>query len=78
MQRMPCGGCSWSSSNPNAPLFGAIANQDGLTAETLSFWLEGAHNYPTEMNFHLSDRQVNDLVAYMLTLRDPHYRRPAD
>lgn len=78
-----CSGCHavgryGSSSNPNAPPFAAIANQEGLTAETLTVWLQGAHNYPSEMNFYLNDRQVNDLVAYMLSLRDPHYRRPPD
>ncbi len=78
-----CGGCHavglyGTSANPNAPPFGAIANQDGLTAETLSYWLRGAHNYPREMDFNLRDREVGVLVAYMLTLRDPNYRRPAD
>ncbi|MGZ8286191.1 MAG: c-type cytochrome [Allosphingosinicella sp.] len=78
-----CGGCHavglyGSSSNPNAPPFGAIANQEGLTAETLSVWLRGAHNYPREMDFYLIEREVDELVAYMLTLRDPNYRRPND
>jgi mono/diheme cytochrome c family protein len=78
-----CGGCHavglyGSSTNPNSPPFGAIANQEGLTAQTLTVWLRGAHNYPAEMNFYLSDRQVDQLVAYMLTLRDPNYRRPSD
>lgn len=78
-----CGGCHaaglyGTSSSPNAPPFGAIANQEGLTAESLSTWLRGAHNYPSEMDFHLSDAQVDALVAYMLTLRTPDYRRPVD
>lgn len=78
-----CGGCHaiglyGTSSNPNAPPFGAIANQDGLTTETLGSWLRGAHNYPREMDFYLNERQVDALVAYMLTLRDPNYRRPSD
>jgi len=78
-----CGGCHaiglyGPSANPNAPPFGAIANRDGLTAETLSFWLRGAHNYPREMNFSLREPEVNPLVTYMLTLRDPNYRRPPD
>ena len=78
-----CGGCHatglyGSSSNPNAPPFGAIANQDGLTAETLSYWLRSAHNYPVEMDFLLNDRDVDALVAYFVSLRDPHYRRPSD
>lgn len=78
-----CGGCHaiglyGTSTNPNAPPFGAIANQEGLTEETLSYWLRGAHNYPREMDFALGQRQADTLVAYMLTLRDPNYRRPAD
>lgn len=78
-----CGGCHavglyGTSSNPNSPPFGYIANQEGLTAETLSVWLRGAHNYPSEMNFSLGEREVDELVAYMLTLRDPNYRRPSD
>lgn len=78
-----CGGCHavaryGSSSNRDAPPFPAIANQEGLTAETLSYWLRGAHNYPSEMDFYLNERQVDELVAYMLTLRDPNYRRPPD
>ena len=78
-----CGGCHavgryGSSSNPNAPPFPAIVNQEGLTEETLSTWLRSAHNYPQEMNFLLRDVEVDALIAYMLTLRDPNYRRPPD
>lgn len=78
-----CGGChavgrTGQSSISNAPTFMAIVNQEGLTEETLTTWLRGAHNYPSEMNFYLNDEQVRQLVAYMLTLRDPHYRRPPD
>lgn len=78
-----CGGCHatglyGSSSNPNAPPFGAIANQEGVTAETMSYWLRSAHNYPAEMDFLLHDPDVDALVAYFVSLRDPHYRRPAD
>jgi mono/diheme cytochrome c family protein len=78
-----CGGCHavgrfGSSSNPNAPPFPAIVNQEGLTEETLSTWLRSAHNYPREMDFSLREPEVDALIAYMLTLRDPHYRRPPD
>jgi mono/diheme cytochrome c family protein len=67
-----------TSSNSNAPPFPVIVNQEGVTAETLSFWLRGAHNYPREMDFYLDERKVDALVAYLLTLRDPNYRRPPD
>ena len=78
-----CGACHavgrfGSSNNPNAPPFPAIANQEELTRQTLSTWLSGAHNYPSEMDFLLHEPEVNALVAYMLTLRDPNYRRPPD
>jgi hypothetical protein len=30
------------------------------------------------MDFYLVESEVDALVAYMLTLRDPNYRRPPD
>lgn len=65
---------SISSPNPQAPSFAVIVNQQGLTAETLSPWLRDAHNYPNEMQFELDPSKVDDLVEYMLTLRDPDFR----
>jgi mono/diheme cytochrome c family protein len=81
--RARCSGCHetglyGTSSNPNAPPFGAIANQEGVTVETLSDWLRSAHNYPIEMDFFLNQNDVDALVAYFLSLKVPHYRRPAD
>jgi mono/diheme cytochrome c family protein len=78
-----CGECHsvgryGSSPRSAAPAFPVIANQEGLTAETLTTWLRGAHNYPREMDFYLGEPEVDKLVAYMLTLRDPHYKRPPD
>ena len=78
-----CAGCHsieryGHSPNPNSPPFPAIANQEGLTPETLTTWLRGAHNYPREMDFYLQREEVDALVAYMLMLRDPNYKRPAD
>ena len=74
-----CGGChavDRRSVSPNvkAPPFAAVVNQEGVTANTLSSWLRNAHNYPDEMKFTLEGRNVDDLVEYMLTLRDPNYR----
>lgn len=66
------------SSHSEAPAFPVIANQEGVTAETLSVWLKGAHNYPREMDFYLQEQQVDALVAYMLTLQDPSFRRSPD
>jgi mono/diheme cytochrome c family protein len=65
---------SMLSPNPRAPSFPAIVNRQGLTAETLSSWLHNAHNYPAEMEFELDPKRADDLVEYMLTLRDPNYR----
>ena len=74
-----CGGCHAverysSSPNPDAPPFAGIVNQEGLSPETLATWLRDAHNYPEEMEFSLEGREVEQLVAYMLTLRDESYR----
>jgi hypothetical protein len=55
-----------------------IVNQEGLTAQTLASWLKGAHNYPREMDFALKQHEVDTLVSYMITLRDPNYRRSPD
>ena len=66
------------SSISTAPPFPVVVNQEGVTADTLSVWLRGAHNYPREMDFYLRDREVNALVAYLLTLKDPNFRRPPD
>jgi mono/diheme cytochrome c family protein len=78
-----CGSCHsvgryGTSPYSNAPPFSVIVNQEGVTAETLSIWLRGAHNYPSEMDFYLDERKVDALVSYMLTLRDPNYKRPPD
>lgn len=68
---------SFSSPNPRAPEFSAIVNQQGMTAATLSTWLRDAHNYPSEMQIQLEPSEIDDLVAYMLTLSDPNYRPPS-
>jgi len=74
-----CGGChaverNGVSPNPKAPPFAAIVNQQGLTDRTLGTWLLDAHNYPEEMEFYLKGPEVDALVDYMITLRDPQYR----
>ena len=65
-----------ASPNAKAPAFAGIVNQSGLTSQTLSSWLRDAHNYPEEMEFYLEGQEVDELVAYMLTLRDTNYRPP--
>ena len=73
-----CGGCHaveppFVSPNPAVPSFEAIANREGLTEKTLGDWLANAHNYPEDMEFELSDEQVNQIAAYMVTLRRDDY-----
>lgn len=70
-----CSGChavapGQFSRNPEAPPFEHVVNKEGLTDETLTYWLRHSHNFPEVMNFEVDDRQVDALAAYMLTLRD--------
>ncbi len=76
-----CGGCHAVeqydlSPNPDAPEWPRIVNTPGLTAATLSGWLRDAHNYPVEMDFDLDAPQVDELVAYMMTLQRDDYEPP--
>ena len=64
------------SPNPQAPPFELIANQPGLTRETLGTFLRDAHNYPGAMQFTLDPAAADDLAAYMLTLRRDDYHPP--
>ncbi len=79
-----CAGChaverNQISPNPEAPPWENVVNKEGLTPETLTWWLRHSHNFPEIMNFEIEDAQVDALVAYMLTLRDPRplSREPA-
>jgi len=76
-----CAGCHsierfGLSPNPAAPEFPTIANRRGLSVATLTNWLQGAHNYPEEMDFYLEDDEVGKLVRYILTLKDEDYQPP--
>ncbi len=69
-----CSGChavgrDQLSADPAAPPFEAVVNKPGLTRETLNYWLRTSHNYPEIMNFDIDPDRVDDLAAYMLTLR---------
>lgn len=73
-----CGGCHaveppFLSPNPNSPSFAAIANRPGLSEKTLADWLAEAHNYPEDMDFTLTRAQVEQIAAYMVTLRHAGY-----
>ncbi|MFT4026820.1 MAG: cytochrome c [Novosphingobium sp.] len=71
--RVHCSGChgveaNRLSPNPEAPPFEYVVSKDGLTPETLTYWLRHSHNFPEIMNFEIADDQVDALAAYMLTL----------
>ena len=73
-----CGGCHaveppFLSSNPRSPSFAAIANRNGLSEKSLADWLEDAHNYPEMMDFTLTRPQIDQIAAYMVTLRKAGY-----
>jgi mono/diheme cytochrome c family protein len=73
-----CGGCHaveppFLSPNPASPSFAAIANRQGLSERSLADWLADAHNYPEDMDFTLTRKQVDQIAAYMVTLRDAGY-----
>ena len=76
-----CGSCHAVEPNAlspvvEAPEWPAIVNQPGLNADTLGTWLRDAHNYPEEMDFDLTDEQVDLLADYMLTLQSEDYHPP--
>lgn len=73
-----CGGCHaveppFLSPNPAAPSFAAIANRAGLSQRSLADWLAEAHNYPEQMDFTLTRPQIDQIAAYMVTLRHAGY-----
>jgi mono/diheme cytochrome c family protein len=73
-----CGGCHaveppFLSPNPRSPSFAAIANRNGLSEKSLADWLEDAHNYPEMMDFTLTRPQIDQIAAYMVTLRKAGY-----
>jgi len=73
-----CGGCHaveppFLSPNPRSPSFAAIANRRGLSERSLADWLAEAHNYPEDMDFTLTRPQIDQIAAYMVTLRQAGY-----
>jgi len=80
--RARCAGChsvaGGVSPNPQAPTFEAVINTPGLDLSTLSSWLRNSHDFPAMMNFTIDSAEVDDLANYMLTLKDPGYRRADD
>lgn len=60
------------SANPLAPSFQDIASRTAVTRPTLNEFLRDSHNYPSEMNFKLEDKHIEDLSEYMATLERPN------
>ena len=61
---------------PQAPAFSAIANMPGLTPATLAQWMRDHGNYPDEMYFEIPAEHIEELTAYILTLRRQEADRP--
>jgi mono/diheme cytochrome c family protein len=76
--RTDCAAChaitaNAASRNPEAPPFEDVVNATGLTARTLESFLRDSHSFPGAMAFEVNPAKVDDLAAYMLSLRRPGY-----
>lgn len=69
-----CAGCHavqrgvGASLNEKAPPFEAIANTRGMTERALRVWFQSPH--PTMPNLMMSPRQKDDVIAYILSLKE--------
>src|SRR5262249_17642607 len=61
------------SPNKQAPPFKEIANIAGMSVTALTVWSRTTH--PTMPNFVIAPEDMDDLIAYILSLRDYHCRR---
>jgi mono/diheme cytochrome c family protein len=57
-----------TSPNAKAPIFKAVANTPGMTATALAAWLRTSH--PTMPNLIIDPEDMDDVIAYILSLRD--------
>lgn len=55
------------SPNQDAPSFESASKTRGMTGRALVVWLETSH--PTMPNFLISEKDRNDVVAYILSLK---------
>jgi mono/diheme cytochrome c family protein len=73
--RQACGVChavepaTWASSNPKAPAFAALANIPGMNTRALHVLLTTPHK--TMPNFVVDPQRIDDLAAYIATLKKP-------
>jgi hypothetical protein len=69
-----CSGCHHvlrtdaASPNPQAPAFTEVANTPGMSITALTVWSRTAH--PTMPNLVIELADMDDLIAYILSLRD--------
>jgi hypothetical protein len=56
------------SPDRRAPSFSTIANTPGMTVTALTVWSRSVH--PTMPNLVISPTDMDDLIAYILSLRD--------
>jgi mono/diheme cytochrome c family protein len=56
------------SPNPDAPPFDTVANTPGMTRIALNVWLHTPH--PTMPNFVVDPDRIDDLSAYLATLKE--------
>ncbi|WP_404712631.1 c-type cytochrome [Sphingomonas sp. MMS24-J13] len=67
---VPRRGTSWQTGRP--PDFTQIANMPGMTRTALLAFQHSPH--PKMPNLILSDRKTDDLIAYILSLKNPGVR----
>jgi hypothetical protein len=69
-----CSGChnvlrtDAASPNPQAPAFKKVANTPGMSITALTVWSRTTH--PTMPNLVIEPADMDDLIAYILSLRD--------
>jgi mono/diheme cytochrome c family protein len=57
------------SPSPEAPPFQEVADTIGMSPRALAVWLRSSH--PTMPDFILSDDEIDNVVAYIMSLRTP-------
>jgi hypothetical protein len=57
-----------ASPNKQAPPFKAIADTPGMSVTALTVWSRTSH--PTMPNFVIEPADMDDLIAYILSLRE--------
>jgi mono/diheme cytochrome c family protein len=57
------------SVNPDAPSFQSVADTTGMSARALAVWLQSSH--PSMPNFILKPDDMDNVIAYIMSLRTP-------